>query len=96
MITFACVADLLQLAVGAVERIVARRHEHVAHQLQHGDVHARRRLPDDASLAGIAWRIVRRPDDVLVVLVVVDEVLLVPDVIAGGVGVDRQLATAPP
>ena len=74
-----------------VERVVARRHEDVAHHLHDRHVHAGRGLPDHASLAGIGLRIIRRPDHVLVVIVVVDEILLVPDVIARGVGVDREL-----
>ena len=88
---FRGVADLLQLAIDDVERVVARRHEHVPHHLHHRHVHSRRGLPDHASLAGIRLRIIRGANHVLVVLVIVDEILLVPDVIARGIGVDRKL-----
>ena len=85
------VADLLQLAIGGVKRVVARRHEYVAHELHHRHVGAAGGLTNHFSLARIASRVIRRPDHVIVVIVVIDELFFVPDVIAGRVRVNRQL-----
>src|SRR6266849_6825216 len=83
--------DVVQLAIRAMKRVLARGHEDVAHELQHRHAHTARGMADDLSLARISGWIVRRPNDMLVSIVVVDEFLLVPDVISGGEGVDGQL-----
>src|SRR2546429_334727 len=56
------------------------------HKVRHRHINTAGGLPNDFSFSGIAGRVVRRADHMLVVLVVVDEILFVPDVIAGRVG----------
>lgn len=74
-------------AVGTAKRIVDRRHERSAHQIEYGHRHAIG-CEGCGTLSGYRRRIVRRPDDAVAGLEILGEVSFVEDVIAAGDEVD--------
>lgn len=73
--------------VGTAKRIVDRRHERSAHQVEHGHRHAIDR-EGCGSLTRHRRRIVRRADNAAAGLEILAEISLVEDVIAAGDKVD--------
>ena len=81
-------ADALDLALRDAERIVDRRHEDAAHHVDDADLVALLRAGDQRAAARHAVRIVRGPQQARFEHDVVQDLFLVPDVIAGGHHVD--------
>jgi len=66
-------------------------HEDAPFEVDHRDLHAARAFADVEPVPGVAVRVVRRTQEVLLAVEDVDAFLFVPDVVAGGVAVDRQV-----
>ena len=82
---------LASSASSGAERIVERVHEQPAHDVDHHDLLAARRLEQVGAPARRAGRKVDRPQQALVLRDIGDDLALVPDVVAGGDAVDARL-----
>src|SRR5207245_8396416 len=82
--------DLRKARVDDRERVVARRHEHAPHQVHDGDADAGRALSMVNPRAGSARRVVERAEQARLAREVLEDLRLVPDVVAARQAVEAR------